>query len=76
MVIRFPLTDLLDEQGGRESGQIRLPVSHDTKQATSQSPVESKTKPPTTLYTDESNAYQRVAGTGRGHSTVCYSRGE
>ena len=57
--------------GGRESGQIRLPVSHGTKQTTSQSPVESKTEPPTTLYTDESNAYKRVAGTGRGHSTVC-----
>lgn len=30
----------------------------------------------TTLNTDASNAYNRVAATGRGHSTVCYSKRE
>ena len=61
---------------GRESGQIRLDVCDDTKQDTIQPEVEKKTAPTTTLYTDESNAYNRVAGTGRGHGTVCHSQGE
>jgi len=61
---------------GRESGQIRLTVSDDTKQATIQPQVESKTEPTTTLYTDESSAYNLVAATGRGHGTVCHSKRE
>lgn len=61
---------------GRESGQIRLDVCDDTTQDTIQPEVEHKTEPTTTLYTDESNAYNRVAGTGRGHGTVCHSQGE
>jgi transposase-like protein len=61
---------------GRESGQIRLTVSDDTKQDTIQPQIENKTEPTTTLNTDESGAYNRVAATGRGHSTVCHSMGE
>jgi len=61
---------------GRASGQIRLDVCDNTQQNTIQPEVEKKTEPTTTLYTDESNAYNRVAGTGRGHGTVCHSQGE
>jgi transposase len=61
---------------GRESGQIRLAGCDDTTQDTIQPEVEKKTEPTTTLYTDESNAYNRVAATGRGHATVCHSQGE
>jgi transposase len=61
---------------GRETGQIRLDVCADTTQDTIQPEVEHKTEPTTTLYTDESNAYNRVAGTGRGHGTVCHSQRE
>jgi transposase len=61
---------------GRETGQIRLKVCDDTKQATIQPQVESKTEPTTTLYTDESNAYNLVAASGRGHGTVCHSQRE
>lgn len=61
---------------GRETGQIRLDVCNDTRQATIQPQVESKTEPMTTLYTDESNAYFHIASTGRGHGTVCHSAGE
>ncbi|MBE7471969.1 MAG: transposase [Anaerolineales bacterium] len=61
---------------GREAGQIRLEVCDDTQQATIQPEVEQKTEPTTTLYTDESNAYNRVAGTGQGHGTVCHSQKE
>lgn len=61
---------------GRERGQIRLAVCADTTQDTIQPEVERKTVPTTTLYTDESNAYHRVAETGRGHGTVCHSQKE
>lgn len=61
---------------GRETGQIRLEVCDDTKQTTIQPEVEGKTEPTTTLYTDESSAYNYVASTGRGHGTVCHSIGE
>lgn len=61
---------------GRESDQIRLKVCDDTTQDTIQPEVEQKTEPTTILYTDESNAYNRVAGTGRGHGTVCHSKRE
>lgn len=61
---------------GRETGQIRLEVCDDTKQTTIQPKVENKTEPTTTLYTDESSAYNHIASTGRGHGTVCHSIGE
>ena len=61
---------------GRETGQIRLKVCDDTQQTTIQPQIESKTEPTTTLYTDESNAYNLVAASGRGHGTVCHSKRE
>jgi transposase len=38
--------------------------------------VERKTESTTSLYTDESSAYNQVAATGRGHATVCHSQHE
>ena len=61
---------------GRETGQIRLKVCDDTQQTTIQPEVERRTQPSTTLYTDECSAYNHIAGTGRGHGTVCHSVGE
>jgi len=61
---------------GRDSGQIRLEVCDDTTQDTIQPEVEAKTGEETTLNTDESSAYNRVAASGRGHRTVCHSAGE
>jgi transposase len=61
---------------GRTSGQIRLSVCDDTQQITIQPQVERKTESTTTLYTDESSAYNQVAATGRGHATVCHSQHE
>ena len=61
---------------GRTSGQIRLTVCDNTQQATIRPQVEVDTEPMTTLYTDEHSAYNHIAETGRGHATVCHSRGE
>jgi transposase-like protein len=61
---------------GRQSGQIRLTVCDDTRQDTVQPEVEAKTEEGTTLYTDESSAYNRVLESGREHGTVCHSKGE
>lgn len=61
---------------GRETGQIRLDVCENTKRTTIEPKVKAKTEPTTTLYTDEENAYQHIASTGRGHGTVCHSAGE
>jgi transposase len=61
---------------GRESGQIRLTVCDNTRQATVQPEGEAKTGAGTTLYTDESSAYNRVAASGRTHGTVCHSKRE
>jgi transposase-like protein len=61
---------------GRESGQIRLTVCEDTRQATIQPEVEAKTVTETVINTDESSAYFGVAASGRGHGTVCHSRNE
>lgn len=61
---------------GRETGQIRLTVCNNTQQTTIQPQVESQTESTTTLYTDECSAYNHIAGTGRGHGTVCHSAGE
>ena len=75
---RWPMTAPPPVLGlvGRERSQIRLAVCADTTQDTIQPEVERKTAPTTTLYTDESNAYERVAETGRGHGTVCHSQKE
>ena len=61
---------------GRETKQIRLTVCDNTQQITIQPAVESQTESTTTLYTDESGAYNHIADTGRGHGTVCHSAGE
>jgi transposase len=61
---------------GRDTGHIRLTLSDNTQQATIQPQVENDTQPTTTLYTDESSAYNHIADTGRGHATVCHSRRE
>jgi transposase len=61
---------------GRESGQVRLTVCHNTQQQTIQPQVEQATDPTAAVYTDESNAYNHVGETGRQHSTVCHSAGE
>ncbi|GEM_PF-4092643 len=59
---------------GRESGRVSLTVCDNTKQATIQPQVETRTRPDATVYTDESSAYKRIAESGRGHATVCHSR--
>jgi transposase-like protein len=61
---------------GRESGKIRLTVCQDTRQATIQPLVETKTSEGTAFYTDESSAYNGAAASGRPHATVCHSRSE
>ena len=61
---------------GRTSGQIRWEVCEDTKQKTIQPQVEKKTEDTTTLYTDDSSAYNKVAQTGRTHATVKHSHKE
>ena len=61
---------------GRESGEIRLTVNADTRQDTIEPEVESKTESACTVYTDESNVYNRIEASGRGHKTVCHSSRE
>ena len=61
---------------GRTTGRIRLTVSDNTQRTTIQPQVECDTLETTTLYTDESTAYNRIRETGRGHATVCHSQGE
>jgi len=61
---------------GRESGKIRLTVCDNTQQQTIEPKVESATNAGATIYTDESNAYNRIGQTGRMHSTVNHSNGE
>ena len=55
---------------GRRSGQIRLKVSDNTQQATIQPQVEATTLPTTTVYTDESDAYNRIPASGRTRLTL------
>jgi transposase len=61
---------------GRTTGQIRLTVCDNTRQATIQPQVENDTLTYTTLNTDESSAYNHITSTGRNHATVCHSRRE
>jgi transposase-like protein len=61
---------------GRSSGQIRLKVCDNTQQATIQPQVESTTLPNSTVYTDESNAYNRIPDSGRDRQSVAHSHGE
>jgi transposase len=61
---------------GRISGRIRLTVCENTQQQTIQPKVEHATSRTTTVYTDESSAYNHVSETGRAHHTVCHSQRE
>lgn len=62
---------------GRESGQIRMEVIEDTKQATIQPEVEKKTRETSVNYTDESSAYFRLSrDTPRKHHTVSHGKKE
>jgi transposase-like protein len=58
------------------SGQIRMKVCDNTQQITIQPQVEVTTLPTTTVYTDESNAYNRIPASGRERQTVCHSQRE
>ena len=60
---------------GRRS-QLRLRVGRNTQQVTIQPQIENATLVNTILYTDESDAYNLVQATGRGHGTVCHSAKE
>ena len=61
---------------GRSSGQIRLKVCDNTQQITIQPQVEATTLPTATVFTDESDAYNRIPASGRERQTVCHSQGE
>jgi len=61
---------------GRSSGQIRMKVCDNTQQITIQPQVEVTTLPTTTVYTDESDAYNRIPASGRERQTVCHSHRE
>ena len=61
---------------GRNSGQIRMKVCDNTQQITIQPQVEITTLPNTTVYTDESDAYNRIPDSGRERQTVCHSQRE
>ncbi len=61
---------------GRDSGEIRLAVCDGTKQSIIQPEVEKNTKETSTIYSDESPAYNKVSATGRGHATVTHSKKE
>ncbi|MEM7134910.1 MAG: transposase [Chloroflexota bacterium] len=61
---------------GRTSGQVQLIVIDDTTQATIVPLVVAHTLPCSTLYTDECNAFNPIAATGRSHSRACHSRRE
>jgi transposase len=61
---------------GRESGQARLDVLETVAESSLRPFVEQVTGPDVLLYTDEAGGYAWVAGTGRGHATVCHSARE
>ena len=61
---------------GRQSKQIRLAVCPGARIAQIQPKVESQTSNACHLFTDEAKAYNRVAGSGRIHSTVAHSARE
>jgi len=61
---------------GRNSGQIRMKVCDNTQQITIQPQVEVTTLPTTTVYTNESDAYNRIPDSGRERQTVCHSMRE
>ncbi len=58
---------------GRETGQVRLRVTADTKQVTLRRHVEQFTGEGTHIYTDEYDSYNTIERT---RSTVCHSKKE
>ena len=61
---------------GRQSKQIRLAVCLGARIDQIQPKVECQTETGCSFYTDESQAYNRVAGSGRNHATVTHSAKE
>jgi transposase len=61
---------------GRESGQIRLQVKHDSKRTTLQPFVEQTTAQGATVFTDDWKAYDQLPATGRPHASVCHTPGQ
>lgn len=61
---------------GRSKGQIRMKVCDNTQQITIQPQVKVTTLPTTTVYTDESDSYNRIPASGRECQTVCNSQRE
>ena len=58
---------------GRRTGLIRLWVLENVDGASLEAFAGRATKAGATLYTDEWGGYNWVAGSGRGHATVCHS---
>lgn len=58
---------------GRESGQVRLRVIHNTDRKTLEAHVHRFTLRKTTCYTDEWRSYNHIV---RKHSTVCHAKHE
>jgi transposase len=61
---------------GRESGQVHLPVCHHSDRKTLGAFVVAPTQPNCTVNTDEWQAYNPLADTGRTHVQVCHSFGQ
>jgi transposase-like protein len=61
---------------GRESGAIHLQVCPDSGRGTLQPFVETHTRVDATVNTDEWQAYNHLAATGRLHPTVCHAAGQ
>lgn len=61
---------------GRASGLVQLWVAESVNRETLQWFVTSLTRPDVVLYTDAWRGYAWVAGSGRGHATVCHTPGQ
>jgi transposase-like protein len=61
---------------GRDSRELQMEVVHNPNRPTLQGFVERTTLPESTIYTDESYAYNRLEETGRGHETVMHRPGQ
>ena len=61
---------------GRDSGEIRLRVCHNSDRTSLQPFVEASTRSDATVNTDELKSYGRLHETGRKHATVCHTPGQ
>jgi len=61
---------------GRATGLVQLWVAESVDSVTLQWFVGALTRPEVLLYTDQWRGYAWVAGTGRGHATVCHTPGQ